>query len=306
MRKYYINPKFRYLGNKIKQIPIHAYQVEKTFCNHRNTVELVKAANKLFVIKRYKRPTLANCIIYTWFRKPKTRRAYENAFLLEKNGIETAEPVGYIEQYKMGFFHTGWFISRYLPYKNVRDYYDSIRDDNERAKFAHAFWQFTNTLCKKHVLSKDYNTGNILTYMKDNTYHFAMIDINRLKLGKPSTFEEAKALTQLRLKRKEVPNGLSTYAELSQHNIGGHCAAIHTQQQAQQQKTPHQAVAQTIAQEMSPDRNHVPPQAPVHPAQQVEHNPFVTDSRLSVHHENCDTRYPPRQERHIHSPVYFV
>lgn len=219
MRKYYINPKFRYLGNKIKQIPIHAYQVEKTFCNHRNTVELVKAANELFVIKRYKRPTLANCIIYTWFRKPKTRRAYENAFLLEKNGIETAEPVGYIEQYKMGFFHTGWFISRYLPYKNVRDYYDSIWDDNERAKFAHAFWQFTNTLCKKHILSKDYNTGNILTYMKDNTYHFAMIDINRLKLGKPSTFEEAKALTQLRLKRKEVPNGLSTYAELSQHNI---------------------------------------------------------------------------------------
>lgn len=66
MKRYHINRKYKQLENEIRQIPNGNYQVERTFCNHRNTVQLVCIQGEKFVIKRYKRPTIANYFIYTF------------------------------------------------------------------------------------------------------------------------------------------------------------------------------------------------------------------------------------------------
>lgn len=219
MEKFYINPKFQYLSKEIHAVPNHHYNVEKVFCNHRNIVELVTINGEYFVVKRYKRPTLANCVIYTWFRKPKTRKAYNNAFMLNAKGIETAEPVAYIERYKNGFYHTGWFISRYLPYVNVRIFYDGIKDEESKRRFADAFLQFTNSLFEKNLLDKDYNPGNILAYEQGGNYHFALVDINRIKQCTPTAFDEVKALSQLQLKGRELPKALVSFADISKKRL---------------------------------------------------------------------------------------
>lgn len=219
MEKFYINPKFQYLSSEIKSIPRHAYSVDKVYCNHRNTVELTTIKGERFVVKKYKRPTLANCVIYTWFRKPKTQRAYNNAFMLGEKGIETADPVAYIESYKHGFYHTGWFISRYLPYADVREYYDGITDDETRRNFADAFLRFTNSLFEKKLLDEDYNSGNILAYKKDGEYHFALVDINRIRRCSPTAFDEVRALSQLKLKDKELPRALVSFANISEQHL---------------------------------------------------------------------------------------
>lgn len=215
MIQFYINPKFRFLSTEIEGIPQHDYVVEKTFRNRRNTVELVRIWGEEYVVKRYKRPTLANCVVYTLLRKSKAERAFNNAFYLKQHGIETAEPVAYIEQSKCGFFHTGWFISRYLPYKDVREVCDSITDVQERKQFREAFMKFTNELCERHIMNKDYNSGNVLAYKKDGEYHFVLIDISRLKIHRLSTFDECKALMQLKLKGHEVSRVLSSFARIS-------------------------------------------------------------------------------------------
>ncbi len=214
-----INKKYSFLEPAIRQVPSHGYQAEKVFCNRRNTVELVRFQGAYYVVKRYKRPTLANCVVYTWFRKPKTRRAYRNALILQERGIQTADPVAYIEHSKFGFFHTGWFISTYLPYDNVRQTFDSIKDADERRRFALAFVEFTKQLFKKNVINKDFNHGNILTYKEGGGYRFALIDINRLKLGWHSTYDETKALTQLLLRPNETKAVLSLYARLSRKRL---------------------------------------------------------------------------------------
>ena len=41
------------------------------------------------LIKKYKRPALINCLIYTWFRKSKAQRAFEYAELFLQRGIES-------------------------------------------------------------------------------------------------------------------------------------------------------------------------------------------------------------------------
>lgn len=215
MTKVQINPKFDYLSDCIYRIPTHDYEVEKVFCNSRNTVELVIFHGEQFVVKRYKRPTLANCVIYTWFRKPKPRQAYENAFLLSNLGIETAEPVAYIESFKHGIFHTGWFIARYLPYKSAKEVYNSLTSTYIRKRFATDFFKFVSNLFREHITNKDFNAGNILAYATPKGYNFAMIDINRLKKSKISLSDETRALDQLGLNNNENFIVLSHFANLS-------------------------------------------------------------------------------------------
>ncbi len=96
--KIVVNEKFAHLADFVRKIPLWDFPQERVFCNARNTVVKTSAGGVELVVKRYKRPTLANCFIYTFFRPGKARRAYEYAEKLLDRGIETARPVAYIEK----------------------------------------------------------------------------------------------------------------------------------------------------------------------------------------------------------------
>ena len=91
--KVHIHPHYAAYESYIRAIPSEEYEREEVYCNRRNTVERVRFGDKDFVIKKYKRPALINCLIYTWFRKSKAQRAFEYAELFLQRGIETAPPV---------------------------------------------------------------------------------------------------------------------------------------------------------------------------------------------------------------------
>lgn len=219
MIKVRVNPKYDYLSAEIRNLPAHDYKVEQVFCINRNTVELVSFGDEQFVVKRFKRPTLANCVVYTWLRKPKTRQAYDNALWLSGIGIETAEPVAWVEHYRHGFFHTGWFVSRYLPYKSAREVYDSLTSQNLRRRFAVDFLNFVESLFRKHITNRDFNAGNFLAYSTPKGYRFAMIDINRLKKSRLRLSDETKALDQLGLTPTENFVALQTLAKKSERSL---------------------------------------------------------------------------------------
>lgn len=88
--KVHIHPHYAAYESYIRAIPSEEYEREEVYCNRRNTVERVRFGDKDFVIKKYKRPALINCLIYTWFRKSKAQRAFEYAELFLQRGIETA------------------------------------------------------------------------------------------------------------------------------------------------------------------------------------------------------------------------
>ena len=77
--KVHIHPHYAAYESYIRAIPSEEYEREEVYCNRRNTVERVRFGDKDFVIKKYKRPALINCLIYTWFRKSKAQRAFEYA-----------------------------------------------------------------------------------------------------------------------------------------------------------------------------------------------------------------------------------
>ena len=107
--KVHIHPHYAAYESYIRAIPSEEYEREEVYCNRRNTVERVRFGDKDFVIKKYKRPALINCLIYTWFRKSKAQRAFEYAELFLQRGIETAPPVAYIE----------WFLPHRILYFRI-------------------------------------------------------------------------------------------------------------------------------------------------------------------------------------------
>lgn len=205
----HVAPEYAVYAEHIKSLPSSEWNVLKTFCNSRNTVQLVDIDGRRWVVKRFKRPTLANCVIYTWFRPNKAKRAFEYAYRLRDAGIETPAPVAYIEVFKNGFFHTGYFISEFLPYSRL----DRVEDPDsaESAGLYRDFAAFTADMHMKNITHSDYNLSNVLWYVGDDgRHHFALVDINRMHFGRKSMKSHVKSLKGLSI----PPGFLEEYCRL--------------------------------------------------------------------------------------------
>lgn len=133
-------------------------------------------------IKAYRIPNIVNRVVYGLFRPGKAKRAFNNARKLLDLGIETARPIGYIEQGRRGWYGRSYFVSEQLPdeWKLLRD--AEVRPDFESLNRALA--RFILGLHKLGIWMKDFSPGNILVRGGiDSGYTFAMIDINRMEFG---------------------------------------------------------------------------------------------------------------------------
>ncbi len=212
---YHINPAYGEMAELIKLVPPHKYTPEHVYCNRRNTVERVSVGDRRFVVKKYRRPTVANQIIYTFFRKNKAQRAFEYALRLKLNDVDTAAPVAYITENKGGIFHTGWFICEYLPYDTLSSRLRDARDEKETGRLLDSYIRFTAELHSKGIYHKDYNPGNILVNTVDGRDNFALIDINQMEFGhSPGIFRSSVSFVQCDLPMSEKVRNVSRYAEI--------------------------------------------------------------------------------------------
>ena len=210
-----LHPAYGFLESELRRIMKEGYSPDKVFCNNRNVVEKVTLAGKPYVIKKFKRPTLANCFIYTFFRKSKAQRAYEYAMLLLEKGIKTPFPVAYIEVKKNGFFHTGYLVTEYVDYPllshlNVEEY-----TQEELKKLSSSFIYFTISLQEKRILPLDYNPGNIFYFYnkKNDCFDFALTDINRMRFGRvPWTRDTMRSFEQFGLSTEHLYDFMLKYS----------------------------------------------------------------------------------------------
>lgn len=167
----------------------------------RNILKKITCDGNDFIVKRYAVPLLFNRVAYTFFRKSKAQRAYENARRLLKEGIPTPQPVAYIERKSTGLLYRAYFISvaDKSPYL-MRHYVDFV---NGGEKVLRQFARFTKTMHDKEILHLDYSPGNILFSTDDNmNASFSIVDLNRMRFDKPVTRKE-RLMNFRRLARSE-------------------------------------------------------------------------------------------------------
>ncbi len=223
--KIILNPRYSHLKEFIDGIPAGRYTCDELMHGGRNTVERVIAPDgTVLVVKRYKRPTRANQVIYSFLRWSKPRRSYEFARRLERLGFHTAEPVASIEVPRYGIFHTGYLVTRLVEGRLLSDV--NTCHPAEREEILRDFARFTLDLHLTGIRHGDYNAGNVFFRRAGEGYEFSLVDINRMqfrrRLSKKICVKEFWGL----LSRRDMISVAAQYATLRGWNADLFCAGV--------------------------------------------------------------------------------
>lgn len=184
-RKVIVNPEFESMREYVDSIP-RIFETEgETIYLKRNHIKVMTAPDGTKVnVKRYRVPNGVNRYVYSLgIRKPKGLRAYLYPRRMLDRGIETPEPIAYIEERSNGLLGYCYFISVQSTYAHTM-YELGDAKDGEYEDMARAFGKFTARMHDRQVLHLDYSPGNILFDREpDGTYRFSLVDTNRMYFG---------------------------------------------------------------------------------------------------------------------------
>lgn len=158
---------------------------EYVYGGKRNLIKRFQSPNgEPLIVKRYHRPRFLNRFVYSWnLRKPKGVRAFQYATILRKHGIDTPEPVAYLEERREGLLRESWLITLQCPYAHLL-YEMGTAEPDVYEPVAKALAAFTAHMHEEGIVHKDFSPGNIL-WDKDKDGHivFSLVDINRMYFG---------------------------------------------------------------------------------------------------------------------------
>lgn len=195
-RKIIINPQYQELEEFITSIPNILEEEGTVLQNRRNLIKIINHKGLSLNIKRFRKPIFINRIIYSFFRKTKAKRAYDNAIEVIKRGFDTPYPIAYIIDKSKGLLNYSYFIS--IQVQNVyeiRDHYLTKPETNE--SLFKAFAQYSAKLHEAGILHQDYSPGNVLISKLDRKYKFTLVDINRMKFKKIDIKEGCENFSRL-------------------------------------------------------------------------------------------------------------
>lgn len=193
-----INKKYEHLRGWLERLPEDFEHLGEVIYDKRNQLRIITAPDGTLVnAKRYCVPHLVNRIVYsTGIRQPKGLRAFSYPARLLERGIDTPEPIAYIEERHCGLLGLSYFVSVQSPLGHTLYEMGDAREGTYEA-LAEALGQFTATMHEQEVLHLDYSPGNILWDKDEQGYHFAIVDINRMRFGKVDIKDGCAALRRL-------------------------------------------------------------------------------------------------------------
>lgn len=207
----HINKNYSGTSSFIGQIPDNFDTFEDIIRDKRNVVRHVTVEGIPMVIKYYKKITLANRFIYAHIRKSKGRRAYEHSMYLREHGIESPEPVAYINCIQNGLLKKCYYICLYSDYKPLKQLFSlPINEKSEAAM--QAFARFSYKVHKAGIFHGDFSNENILYCFSDGEYKFALIDTNEMKIRRFTKRKGLKNMQKLNMPVEYLGIVASEYA----------------------------------------------------------------------------------------------
>jgi tRNA A-37 threonylcarbamoyl transferase component Bud32 len=140
------------------------------------------------IVKSFKVPDPLRGLIYGQLRKSKARRSFENALELQRRGISTPAPIGFIEQRATGALKQSFYVCQ--EWANAFLFREPLFKPAlaHRTEILQAFGRFTWALHRKQIHHRDFSPGNILIKEKpadagasSERYAFCLVDINRMR-----------------------------------------------------------------------------------------------------------------------------
>ena len=196
----------------------------------RNLVVRFRHDGLSLMVKRFKQLNAVQQVVYTYFRKSKAKRAYLYAQEFLRRGIDTPQPVAYMEEHRHGLFITGYFVSieaegteAALLLREVQDYPGDLAEAVARQVMLmhsrgvlHGDLNLTNFLYTQHSSLNTQHSSLNIHHSTLNTHHFTMIDTNRSHFcnGFPSDAKCLKNMVRLTHRRDLYEDLIRRYARL--------------------------------------------------------------------------------------------
>lgn len=179
--KIHINSEFQSLEAFLKSLPSIFEKKGESIYKSRNELKFFEQEDFLLNVKRYRKPIFVNRIAYTFFRKSKARRAFENAQVLRSKGFETPMPVAYLELSEHGLLKDSYFVSFHCPYKRLFREFADGSPITGREDVIREFGVLLARLHDARILHLDLSVGNVLFEKRTDGCHFSLVDLNRMK-----------------------------------------------------------------------------------------------------------------------------
>ncbi len=179
----HINPDFSAMNSFMKSVPQIFADEGETLKKDRNEIKVIQHGQLRLCIKSFNRITAFNRLMYSWFRATKAKRSYRVARRLEKLGIDTPRPIGYIEVYgRWGILKKAFYVSIYHEHDfDLTAVLNSNNDDQESilSCFSH---YMANVVHPSGAWHNDLSSGNVLVNAKgEEDWSFSFIDLNRMQ-----------------------------------------------------------------------------------------------------------------------------
>lgn len=182
----------------------------------RNLIKSFEAPDgTVLVVKRYHRPRGVNALVYSLgIRRPKGERAFRYASVLHSHGVDTPEPVAYMEHRNAGLLLDSYLVTMRCDYAHrLYELGNATADVYE--PMAMALAAFTAHMHDEGILHLDYSPGNILWEKgADGRYHFSVVDINRMRFGSVGMADGCKSFARLWGPKAFITMLASEYARL--------------------------------------------------------------------------------------------
>lgn len=192
-----INPKYNELSEFIHSIPEIFSQEGELVYNARNTIKLFRINGFMVNVKSFKRPIQINRFVYKYIRKSKAERSFNNARYVLDKGINTPEPIAYIDICENRLLSKSYYISIHEEVQGTMK--EVYRQTEEESKgLIQAFTMFTAEIHKKGIFHKDYSPGNILYKTTEDGYQFYLVDLNRMSFKNISLLDSCRSFKRIK------------------------------------------------------------------------------------------------------------
>lgn len=178
----------------------------------RNEIKVIPFKGQKIVVKSFKIPFFLKGLIYTYFKKSKAKKSYENAL---KISAFTPAPIAFIEFFKFGILNKSYFLSENFAYDfTIREV---LLDKNfkKRKEILEEFAKFSFVLHENNIYHLDFSPGNILIKKDEEKFIFKIVDINRMKFIKLPLKLRMKAFKMLWADDEDLEIIAKKYAKLA-------------------------------------------------------------------------------------------
>ena len=202
---------FEHLTDFIKALPVQYYNIGEIVHSARNEIKTADINGEKLVIKYFSRLSPANRFFFTLTGVTKAKNAYRHACYLTEHGINTPEPIGYIDCYKNLFISRSFFVCAYTDYLPVKEMFALPVEESAEGIRQFARWAYQ--LHRHGIFPGDFNDSNILIKTKSQGIDFQIIDINRMSFGRYTLNKALRNMQRLQTPPEKMGILAAAYAK---------------------------------------------------------------------------------------------